>query len=98
MLNYIVEQNRIHAESETGLLLAEVTFPNRDDRRVNVDHVYVDESLRGQGIAGDLMKRAYETIKSRGLLIVAKCPYAIAWFKKNREYQDICINVKTTAE
>lgn len=97
MLHYIAEANRIYAQDQNGLLQAEVTFPNRDDKRVNVDHVFVDESLRGQGIAGEAMKFAYDTIKGRGLLIVAKCPFAIAWFKKNPEYQDICINVKTAA-
>jgi predicted GNAT family acetyltransferase len=52
-------------------------------------------SLRGQGIASDLMLEAYNYIKNKGLLIIAKCPYAISWFKKHPEYQDIVINVKT---
>jgi predicted GNAT family acetyltransferase len=68
-MDYIYEENRIYAQKENGLLLAEVTFPARDENRVNVDH--------------------------KGLLIIAKCPYAISWFKKHPEYQDIVINVKT---
>jgi predicted GNAT family acetyltransferase len=94
-MDYIYEENRIYAQKENGLLLAEVTFPARDENRVNVDHVYVDMSLRGQGIASDLMLEAYNYIKNKGLLIIAKCPYAISWFKKHPEYQDIVINVKT---
>jgi predicted GNAT family acetyltransferase len=94
-MNYIYEENRIYAKNEDNLLLAEVTFPARDETRVNVDHVYVDQSLRGQGIASKLMFLAYEYIKSKNLLIVAKCPYAISWFKKNEDFQDIVINVKT---
>jgi predicted GNAT family acetyltransferase len=94
-MDYIYEENRIYAQKENGLLLAEVTFPARDENRVNVDHVYVDMSLRGQGIASDLMLEAYNYIKNKGLLIIAKCPYAISWFKKHPEFQDIVINVKT---
>jgi predicted GNAT family acetyltransferase len=94
-MDYIYEENRIYAQKENGLLLAEVTFPARDENRVNVDHVYVDMSLRGQGIASDLMLKAYNYIKNKGLLIIAKCPYAISWFKKHPEFQDIVINVKT---
>lgn len=94
-MNYIYEENRIYAKREDNLLLAEVTFPARDETRVNVDHVYVDQSLRGQGIASKLMFLAYDYIKSKNLLIVAKCPYAISWFKKNEDFQDIVINVKT---
>ncbi|XMB71955.1 GNAT family N-acetyltransferase [Mycoplasmatota bacterium WC30] len=94
-MEYIYEDNRIYAKQEDNLLLAEVTFPNRDDKRVNLDHVYVDQSLRKAGIAKDLMLLAYKYIKTRNLKIIAKCPYAIAWFKKHEEYQDIVINVKT---
>jgi len=94
-MDYIYEDNRIYAKRDDYLLLAEVTFPARDEKRVDIDHVYVDQSLRGQGIASQLMLEAYNFIKSKGLLIVAKCPYAISWFKKHEEYQDIVINVKT---
>ncbi len=94
-MNYIYEENKIYAKTKDSLLLAEVTFPSRDETRVNIDHVYVDESLRGQGIASDLMLLAYNYINENNLKIIAKCPYAIAWFKKHVQYQDIVINVKT---
>ncbi len=94
-MEYIYEENRIYSKGENNLLLCEVTFPRRDDLRVNIDHVYVDSSLRGAGVASDIMLMAYEHIKSKGLKIVAKCPYAIAWFKRHPQYQDIVINVKT---
>ena len=95
-MDYIYEENRIYSKTENDLLLAEVTFPSRDDLRVNVDHVYVDESLRGQGAASELMLLAYNYIKSKNLMIIAKCPYAIAWFKRHVEYQDIVLTVKTS--
>lgn len=94
-MDYIYEDNRIYAKREDSLLLAEVTFPARDQTRVNVDHVYVDQSLRGQGVASELMLLAYNYIKEKNLKIIAKCPYAIAWFKRNEQYQDIVVNVKT---
>jgi len=73
----------------------EITFPSRDSKRVDLNHVYVDESLRGKGLASSLMVKAYDYIKEKGLLIVAKCPYAINWFKSHEDYQDIVVNVKT---
>ncbi len=94
-MEYIYEDNRIYAKQDNNLLLAEVTFPNRDEKRVNLDHIYVDQSLRKVGIAKDLMLLAYNYIKEKNLKIIAKCPYAITWFKKHEEYQDIVINVKT---
>lgn len=94
-MDYIYEENRIYAKREDNLLLAEVTFPARDDTRVNLDHIYIDQSLRGQRAASDLMLLAYNYIKDRNMMIIAKCPYAIKWFKRHEEYQDIVINVKT---
>lgn len=94
-MEYIYQEDRIFSIDEDGQLLAEVTFPARDISRVNIDHVYVDESLRGQGIASKIMLEAYKYLKEKNLKIVAKCPYAINWFKKHEEYQDIVINVKT---
>ncbi len=94
-MDYIYEEDRIFSIDEEGNLLAEVTFPARDIKRVNIDHVYVDESLRGQGIASEIMLEAYNYLKEKDLLIVAKCPYAINWFKKHEDYQDIVVNVKT---
>ena len=94
-LKQIYEENRIYSKTEDGLLLTEVVFPKRDDSRVNLIHVYVDQSLRGEGVASEIMLLAYKYIKSKGLKIIAKCPYAIVWFKRHEEYQDIVINVKT---
>ncbi|MCK4551612.1 MAG: N-acetyltransferase [Tenericutes bacterium] len=94
-MDYIYEENRIYALREDHLLLSEVTFPARDDSRVNVDHIYIDQSLRGKRAASDLMLLAYNYIKDKNKKIIAKCPYAIKWFKRHEEYQDIVINVKT---
>ncbi len=94
-MDFIITDHRLYAESPEGKLLAEVTFPARDAKRVNVDHVFVDESLRGQGIAGKMMEMVCDHVKGLDIMIVAKCPFAIEWFKKHPERQDVVINVKT---
>ncbi len=94
-MEFQIKNNRLYAEDADGKLLAELTFPARDERRVNVDHVFVDESLRGQGVASQMMERICAHVREREILIVAKCPYAIEWFKKHPEAQDVVINVKT---
>jgi len=95
LMNFYTEEERIYSVDESEKVIAEVTFPKRDEGRVDINHVYVDESLRGQGIASHLMELAYAEIKKRNQRIIAKCPYAIAWFKKHPDFQDIVINVKT---
>ncbi|MDE6298753.1 MAG: N-acetyltransferase [Muribaculaceae bacterium] len=51
-----------------------------------IDHTFVDPSLRGQGIAGKLVKLAADKILEEGNKIAATCTYAVAWFKRHPEY------------
>lgn len=50
------EPGRIYAEEE-GRVIAEVTFPDRDGA-ADIDHTFVDDTLRGQGVAGQLLQAA----------------------------------------
>ena len=79
-------ENQIALYSETGGLLAEITFPYVDENTVNVNHTFVDTSLRGQGIAGKLMQELVEELEKRGLKAVPTCSYAQGWFEKHDEY------------
>lgn len=45
------EPGRIFALGEDGKLLAEITFPTGEDGVADINHTFVDESLRGQGVA-----------------------------------------------
>ena len=52
------EPGRIFALGEDGKLLAEITFPTGEDGVADIDHTFVDESLRGQGVASQLVRAA----------------------------------------
>ncbi len=84
-MNYITETDRIYATDPQGRLIAEVTFPTSGGVST-INHTFVDESLRGQGIAGELVKRAADKILAEGNKIAATCPYAVVWFGRHPEY------------
>ena len=84
-MNYNTEPNRIYAVDTMGKIMAEVTFPTVDGVSI-IDHTYVDQSLRGQGIAGELVKLAADKIFADGNKIGATCPYAVTWFQRHPEY------------
>ena len=84
-MEYIVERDKIYVENERGNVIAEVTFPQTGSGVQTIDHTYVDSSLRGQGDAGELVKRAVETIKANGNEVRATCSYAIKWLSENKE-------------
>ena len=55
-MNFIHESNKIYLNDENNHMIAVVTFPKEAEGVVNIDHTYVDASLRGQGVAGRLME------------------------------------------
>ncbi len=87
-MDFTRNENQIALFSETGSLLAEVTFPYTDETQstVEVDHTFVDTSLRGQGIAGKLMSELADELEKRDLKAVPTCSYAVSWFEKHPEY------------
>lgn len=84
------ETGRIYAEKD-GKLIAEITFPDREGVAV-IDHTFVDDSLRGQGVAGQLVRTAVDQIRSRGGKAVPVCSYARTWFDRHPEEADLLKN------
>lgn len=88
-MDFTYNPNQIALYDSNHTLLAEVTFPDTDQNTVNINHTFVDDSLRGQGIAGQLLEAAAKQLRSQGKKAVPTCSYAVAWFEKNPEYGDV---------
>ena len=78
----ILEGNRIYMQDESGNMIAEITFPETAEGVFTIDHTFVDDSLRGQGIASKLVQAAVDEISSRGGKVEATCSYAVNWLAK----------------
>lgn len=92
VMEFLEEKDRIYAEDDKGNVIAEVTFPTEDGVST-IDHTFVDPSLRGGGVAGQLVQLAADKILSEGNKIAATCPYAVAWFKRHPEYHPECSGI-----
>ena len=68
--------------------LAEITFTQVSDQQIEVDHTFVGESLRGQGIAGKLVEAVAAYARDQGLKVSATCSYAHKVLQHER-YRDI---------
>lgn len=88
-MEFYYTMNRIYATNESGDTIAEITFPPVDNTTVNIDHTFVDGSLRGQGVAGKLVQAAAESLRRSGKKAVVTCSYAKTWFEKHPEFSDI---------
>jgi predicted GNAT family acetyltransferase len=83
------EANRIFAQAADGTLIAEITFPACGDGVVDINRTFVDDSLRGQGVAAQLAQAAAEQVRARGLKAIASCSYAKKWFAQHPEQADL---------
>lgn len=89
MLKLQTSPNRIWAEDGDHQTIAEVTFSSLDANTVNIDHTFVDDSLRGQGVAGKLMVAVGDYLRAHGKKARLTCSYAVKWFPEHQEYEDI---------
>ena len=88
-MNFIYSPNKIFLLDKSNKTIAEVTFPDVDENTVNINHTYVDDSLRGQGIAGKLIKAVAEQLQAQNKKAVLTCSFAIKWFERNPEYSNL---------
>ena len=83
------ESNRIFLENEDGKTIAEVTFPEVSDNKVNINRTFVDGSLRGQGVADKLLTELAAELKNKNKKALPTCSYAVTWFEKHPEYEEL---------
>jgi len=74
--NYITEGNRIYLPDENWNILAEIDFEKVDDKTYNIFRTFVDDSVRWQGIGGELVERAEAYLTSKWYKVSATCSYA----------------------
>ncbi|WP_146547880.1 GNAT family N-acetyltransferase [Rummeliibacillus suwonensis] len=85
--------NRGHEEFafeyvEDRRVLAEIIWTQLGDIMV-INHTFVDYSLRGQGIAKQLLDRAVEYARENEYKIEAVCSYVVKMFETSHEYDDV---------
>ena len=69
--------------------LAGLTQAVEDGEVVTMPHTKVFDEFEGQGLASALVTGALDDIRSRGLKIVAECPYVANFVVKHPEYADL---------
>ena len=60
-----------------------------EDGVISLTHTGVPEAIGGRGIAGDLVRAAFEFARAEGLKVRPLCSYAEAWSRRHAEYADL---------
>jgi len=90
-MDFIHEQNKIFLNDSNNHMVAVVTFPKVKENVVNIDHTYVDDALRGQGIAGKLMEETVAQLRERNQKATLSCSYAVKWFEEHSDCWDVLV-------
>lgn len=73
---------------EDGKRLGEMTYTVAGSR-VIIDHTHVDDSLRGKGVGGKLVRAAVDWARAENAHLMPLCPYAKSVFDKTPDYADV---------
>lgn len=68
---------------------AELTYTYPEIGVMDLDHTFVPEDNRGNGLADELVKNGLEYAKSKNYQIVPSCPVVEAYIKRHPEYKDL---------
>ncbi len=90
-MDFQINNSQIALYDAENNLLAEVTFPEVDVNTVDVNHTFVDDSLRGQGVAGKLMEALAVWLQSQNKKAVLTCSYAQVWFERHPEHSSLVV-------
>jgi predicted GNAT family acetyltransferase len=73
---------------EEGDLKAEITWTQMADVMV-IEHTFVDQSLRNQGVAKKLLDEAANYARQKKFKMEPVCTYAAAAFERYKDYDDV---------
>ncbi|SDR10804.1 hypothetical protein SAMN05216232_3466 [Virgibacillus subterraneus] len=81
--------NKFYVGKDEQNPLGEITFEPSGDNVLIVDHTYVSDELRGQGLAGKLVDKVVTYAREEGKKIDPTCSYAKDKMEKTPEYHDV---------
>lgn len=81
--------NKFYIGEDEAKPIAEITYKEKDANTIIVDHTYVSDELRGQGVAGKLVETITDFARKENVKIIPECPYVASKMEKTEEYHDL---------
>lgn len=69
--------------------LAEINFIPLGDHELSIEHTYVSDTLRGQGMGGKLVDAVADLARAQGKKLSATCSFAGKLLWEDTKYSDI---------
>jgi len=84
-----------HQERENRFIVrfgddeAELAYSRPGPRLIDLEHTYVPQSARGQGVAEALATAAFEYAREQGDKVIPSCPFVRGWLRAHPELADL---------
>jgi predicted GNAT family acetyltransferase len=86
-----VERQRFEGRlGPDGPLAAILTYDLEGDR-ITLRHTEVLEAYEGRGLGSRLVGEVFADLRARGIGVVARCPFVVAWLERHPGEQDILV-------
>lgn len=69
--------------------IAEITYQWRDEQTIIADHTWVDDALRGQGVARQMLDVLVAFAREKKLKIVPVCSYVDVMLRRDKSLSDV---------
>lgn len=83
------QQGMFFLNDTQGKRIAEISYQWAEPNRIIADHTWVDDSLRGQGVARKLLDALVEFAREKQLKITATCSYVVVMFERDKSLADV---------
>lgn len=85
----IKHENGIFYMEKNGQRVAEITYVPAGEGKINANHTYVANELRGGGVAEQLLDALADYARKENLKIIPSCSYVVAKFARGGKYDDV---------
>jgi hypothetical protein len=89
IMDFKQDENRIYLTDPEGKTIAEVLIPEKETGIRDIERTFVDDSLRGQGIADKLLTAVVDRLQEEGKKAIPSCSYAVKWFGNHPEHEGL---------
>ena len=89
-----IERNESNNKGEfvvyvDGKRAGEMTYSRAGEKLIIIDHTGVNDDMRGNGLAADLVEAGVKWARETGTRVIPLCPYAKAKIEKTPDWQDV---------
>ncbi|MGX7108785.1 GNAT family N-acetyltransferase [Facklamia miroungae] len=90
-MEFLREDHGVVIRDDKGEILAEITYRDTDDDKLVIaNHTFTSDSLRGKGIAGQLLDELVADMEKEGKKIYPSCPFVMKKFdQESAKYSHI---------